>query len=313
MTANIRTIPIELLFRILQYVSHCQNGRSTITSCLLVNREWRNVAHSLLYKDLVLLGGDQMDCFLACHDRQAVRFITRSLTLRPMQKEGGWNKASYERLDAQILLLARDVIAHMEALESFSLSTHPEEAKLKLWILKSTISTILKALPSTCVNLELFTRGGDEDKVKGVDGNPTHLCDDIRRLLPRMHHVRIDLSSVCEAMLGTWDLGGVFCPIKLACIQSLHIDCVGMGSRKRCDLGDNDRYTQHTPVSLWDSIIQGLQRAVEFQETDTGKFTVLGSAAPGDDLNKDSYPIKTRASTISKNAISTHHSIISQC
>ncbi|RSM13106.1 hypothetical protein CEP52_002098 [Fusarium oligoseptatum] len=286
MTANIRTIPVELLFRILQYVGHFQNG-STI-SCLLVNRAWHNITHSILYRDLVLLGGDQMDRFLACHDRQAIHSITRSLTLRPIQKVGGRNKASYQRLDTQILLLAKDVIAHMEALESFSLATHPREPKLKLWILKSTISTILKALPATCVNLELFTRGGDGDRIKGVGGDPTHLCEDIRRLLPRMHHVRIDLTSVCDAMLGTWDLGGVFCPIKLACIRSLHVDCVGMGGRTKCG-HHGDRYSYHTPRSLWDSIIQGLQHAVGLRETDTGEFTVLGSAPPGDDLNKDKY------------------------
>ncbi|WAO88720.1 F-box domain-containing protein [Fusarium falciforme] len=293
MTPHIRAIPAELLFKILRNVDHSHNGRSTITSCLLVNREWCDVAHSILYQDLVLLGGDQMDRFLACHDRRAIRSITRSLTLRPIQKDGEGNTPSYKRLDTQILLLARDVIAHMEALESFSLTTHPREPKLKLWILRSTISTVLKALPASCVNLELATRGGDGDMVRGVDGDPTHLCEDIRRLLPRMHHVHIDLASVCDAMLGRWDSGDVFRPIKLACIRSLHIDCVGMDGRKQCDHrhdGDGDRYSyQHTPRSLWDSIIRGLQHAVGLQETETGEITVLGSAPRGDDFNKDRY------------------------
>ncbi|UPK89829.1 hypothetical protein LCI18_000764 [Fusarium solani-melongenae] len=283
-------IPAELLFKILQNVDHSHNGRSAITSCLLVNREWRDVAHSILYQDVVLLGGDQMNRFLACHDRRAIRSITRSLTLRPIQKDGEWNTASYRRLDTQILLLAREVIAHMEALESFSLTTHPREPKLKLWILRSTISTVLKALPASCVNLELATRGGDGDSVRGVDGGPAHLCEDIRRLLPRMQHVHIDLASICNTMLGMWDSGDVFRPTKLTYIRSLHIDCVGMDERKQCGHhhdGDSDRYSyQH---SLWDSIIRGLQQAVGLQETNTGEITVLGSAPRGDDFNKDIY------------------------
>lgn len=284
MATAIRAIPAELLFRILRIVGQSQNGRSTITSCLLVNREWRDVALSILYKHLVLLRSDQMDRFLACHDGWAVRSITRSLTLRPSQKD-----CSYQQLDARILLLASKVIAHMETLESFCLTTHPEAPQGQLAILRSTISTVLKALPESCVNLELATRGGEGDTVGGVEGVPTHLCEDIRGLLPRMHHVHIDLASVCDGMLGTWDPGHVFRPVGLACIQSLHIDCVGMNGKKQCD-HDYDRSSRHqTPASLWNSIIRGLQHAVGSQETDTAEITVLGSAPAGDDWNKDVY------------------------
>lgn len=292
MTVDIRALPAELLFKILRNVSDSQDGSSGITSCLLVNREWHDVVRSILYRDLVILGGDQIDRFLACHDRRAIRSITRSLTYRPRQKIGpSWNKAQYQRLDAQILLLARSVIAHMEALTSFSMTTHPEEHEFRLWILRSTVSTILKALPASCVNLELATLGGDGDRAKGVQGEPTHLCEDIRRLLPRMHHVRINLACLCDAMLGTWDSGDVFRPINLACIRSLRVDCVGRFGTKLCGQDHND-YTHrhwHTPRPFWNSIIRGLQSAVDSQETDTGEVTVLGSARGGDDFNKDTY------------------------
>ncbi|EEU39738.1 uncharacterized protein NECHADRAFT_79535 [Fusarium vanettenii 77-13-4] len=235
-----------------------------------------------------------MDRFLACHDRRAIRSITRSVTLRPSQKEGGFNTVSHKRLNTRILLLARDVIAHMEALQSFSLTTHPAEPKLMLWILRSTISTVLKALPASCVNLELVTRGGDGTRIGGNAGDPTHLCEEIRRLLPRMHHVHIDLASICDAMLGMWDSGHVFRPIKLACIRRLHINCVSMDGRKRCGGhhhdGDGDWYSGHRPPkSLWDSIIRGLQHVVELQDIDTGEITVLGSVPSGNDFNKDRY------------------------
>ncbi|KAI8721266.1 hypothetical protein NCS52_00573800 [Fusarium sp. LHS14.1] len=67
-----------------------------------------------------------------------------------------------------------------------------------------------------------------------------------------------------------------------------------MNGRKRCgghhrDDKGNPYSGHHPPKSLWDSIIRGLQHAVEFQDTDTGEITVLGSVPRGDDFNKDRY------------------------
>ncbi|KAJ4130231.1 hypothetical protein NW768_007214 [Fusarium equiseti] len=57
--------------------------------------------------------------------------------------------------------------------------------------------------------------------------NTTHVCEDLRRLLPRMEHVHFDLEPLCDAMLGTWDAGESFNPISLAQVRSLHMTCAG--------------------------------------------------------------------------------------
>ncbi|KAM5353969.1 hypothetical protein ACJ41O_000619 [Fusarium nematophilum] len=284
MASATRALPAELVLQVLQNVGHSENGRSTITSCLLVSRDWRDAALSVLYRDLVLrCGSDRMDRFLTSHDGRAVRHITRSLTLVLRL-----SNTSYKRANTQVLRLARDAIAHMAELESFSLAQHHRGPGLP--IIRSTISTVLKALPASCVNLELATGNGDADQLPGIDSDPTpaHLCEDLRRLLPRMHHVHINLGSVCDAMLGAWEDGSgqVFRPISLPHIQSLHVDCTGIRKRRVCDNG----HPQHPPASLWDSIIRGLQLVVGLQETATAaEITVLGSSPRSGDFRHDIY------------------------
>lgn len=62
-------------------------------------------------------------------------------------------------------------------------------------IRRATIIALLEAMPVTCTNLELDTHGQDHrDQDKKA-----HVCDAVRTLLPRMHHVRIRIGAICSA------------------------------------------------------------------------------------------------------------------
>ncbi|KAJ4247114.1 hypothetical protein NW762_013252 [Fusarium torreyae] len=170
----------------------------------------------------------------------------------------------------------------MAKLKSFSLAQHYQDPSLS--ILRSTISTVLEALPASCANLELAVGGAGADEIEGIDGHPTHLCENIRRLLPRMYHVHINLECLCDAMLGTWDPNQIFHPISLPKLRSLHVDCADYLGRREC----RDEY-HHTPERTWRSIIRGLQHVVDLRETGTPEVTVLGSSPAGRHPQQDIY------------------------
>ncbi|KAF5240614.1 hypothetical protein FANTH_9502 [Fusarium anthophilum] len=265
--ANI--LPHELLTKVFENISSCDSQKSTVHSCLLVNKEWHDVTLRLLYKDLVFFVSPRLDLFNACHDRWAVTALTRSLTLYINCPPGGFDHDTHD----PFLQLATAIIPHMNNLRSFSLARHHRDAFC--YIQKSIVSAILRSIPSSCTGLELDLGTSDNINYDLNEPEP-HLCEDLRTMLPRMQHVHIDMSSLCDAMFGTWDSDDCFHPIALPNIQSLHVDCVGMQHKTPCP--ERHRQDQWSP---WKSIITALQRVVELPNTAAdADITVLGSVAP---------------------------------
>ncbi|WKT47169.1 hypothetical protein QSH57_012074 [Fusarium oxysporum f. sp. vasinfectum] len=262
--ANI--LPSELLTKVFENISPCDNPRPTVHSCLVVNKEWYDVALRLLYKDLVFFFGPQLDFFIACHDRWAVSSLTRSLSIyinRPPETPGGF----YSDTQHSFLQLAADVIPRMNNLRSLSLARHHRVPAC--FIKKPIISAILRSIPPSCTSLELAL--GTSDMID-IGGPEIHLCEDLRPLLRRMQHVHTDMSSLCDAMFGTWDSDDCFHPIVLPNLQSLHVPCVGIKNKTLCP----ERH-QQDQGSLWKSIITALQLVVELPDTADADITVLGS------------------------------------
>ena len=69
------------------------------------------------------------------------------------------------------------------------------------WMRSETLARILEYLPQSCTALELDTRGRDDDPVCGFFsiGASVHLCTSIRRVLPRLTHLRLRLGSICSS------------------------------------------------------------------------------------------------------------------
>ncbi|CAF9904480.1 MAG: hypothetical protein ALECFALPRED_008575 [Alectoria fallacina] len=79
---------------------------------------------------------------------------------------------------------------------TFSLIVSTKIYARGFWILRSTIATIIKALPEeACVNVEVDTKDYDEPAPR-----PVHLCDDLRAILPRLQLLRLCLAMMCPAV-----------------------------------------------------------------------------------------------------------------
>ncbi|EEU43359.1 uncharacterized protein NECHADRAFT_101077 [Fusarium vanettenii 77-13-4] len=275
MSGIIPALPPEVLVQIIRDAYSSEDAKSTIFSCLLVSRAWWDMALPVLYNDLILAGSDQMERFLTSHNDSAVRSITRSLTLY-LREDGGPSQELQERVDTTVYRLAQEAIPNMAALQSFSLTT--DRRDFKLGIHRATISDVLIALPESCVNLELDTEGKDEDSFwlastsrSRLDG-VTHVCDDIRDMLPRMHNVRIDLKSMCSDMVGWRTRGRPFHPISLPNIRHLLIETTGIGARPSCP---SSAPRDH---SSWRQISLALKHVAGLPETAPGELAVLGAA-----------------------------------
>ncbi|KAF4501069.1 hypothetical protein FAGAP_2731 [Fusarium agapanthi] len=275
------TLPPEVLTKVFENNSPCDNRRSIVHSCLLVNKAWHDVALHLLYKDLVFFVGPQLDLFIACHDRWAVSALTRSLTLymnRPPETPGGFYCDTHDAF----LQLAMAVIPRMNNLRSFSLARHHRDPFCFIQV--PIISAILRRIPSSCTSLELAL--GTSDNINhDMYGPKPHLCEDLRPLLPRMQHVHIDMSCLCDTLFGTWYSDGCFHPVALPNIQRLHVPCVGMQHKTPCP----ERH-QQDEGSVWKSIVTALQRVVELPDTAAdGDITVLGSVTPLSSYKRNIY------------------------
>ncbi|KAH7198401.1 uncharacterized protein B0J16DRAFT_330330 [Fusarium flagelliforme] len=271
MAITISALPTEILDKVIHLVVDGENLRSAIIPCLFVNRKWKDVSLAILYGDLVLFCGTPLSRFLACHDRQAIANLTRSFTFYLSQAEAP-DSSTYDQVLLSTRQLIEDVIPLMNSLKSFSLKR--QHRLRNVWTTKSTISLLLNSLPVSCTSLELDAIPHDGD-------NPTHVCEDLRRLLPRMEHIHVDLEPICDAMLGTWDVDETFHPISLPQMQSLHISCAGndiSGIR-----GCVERHQEARPLSVSHSMVQALQQVMELQDTASSEVTILGSSPRGHD------------------------------
>ncbi|KAF2633659.1 hypothetical protein BU25DRAFT_444346 [Macroventuria anomochaeta] len=83
----------------------------------------------------------------------------------------------------------------MDKLVSFSLLLEPDSIFANP---RSTLTELINALPFSCPSLELDTKGHDCHW-----GSSSHACTAIRRIMPRMQHVRLQLGAMCPSMFRT--------------------------------------------------------------------------------------------------------------
>lgn len=286
MTVTISALPVEIFDEVIYYAG--KKSKPAIFSCLLVNKSWRDAALPIIYKNLALSCGQSLDCFIACQNQQALT-LTQTLTLylNHDDRSDTLEKAKKDKTELLITELA-NVIPSMINLKSFSLIRHHRTIRdpLEPWwegeiykTKRSTMSSLLKSLPQSCISLELAV--GDTNG-SSPNTDPTHLCEDLRRLLPRMQHVHINLNPVCDAILGTWDKDKAFHPISLPHLRHLHLDCIEKD--QRIDLH------QPRPLTTWRSLIHGLQQLAMLSETpDSAEMTVLGVSPSGGNSDTSIY------------------------
>ena len=86
------------------------------------------------------------------------------------------------------------ILPGLNSLDSFSLLVR--RGRNNFWIPRPLIGTLLSRLPATCTSIEIDTFGSDR-----AEPGTLHLCETIRDILPRLHHLRLDLSTLCAKTL----------------------------------------------------------------------------------------------------------------
>lgn len=213
-----------------------------------------------------------------------------------------------ERVNTQLeqaLLRLAEAIPALKTLQSFSLTVSPEGQRgYHLDISQPALAAILKALPQSCVNLDFDTDGLDH--TNGF-GEPVHLCDSIRAILPRMRHVRLHLRSMCATLVGTISDGNnELTPVPLPELRTLLIVCKQTyANAPVCCVGVPTQTPASTRyVDPWDSVTSGLERLAHAGETLNRlrrdvKLLALTSTSP-DDSDKSVYLTIIKAAIMSR-------------
>ena len=226
MGPQIAKLAPELLSTIIRILKRTTT-RQEVTSLLLVCKTWLEVGQPVVWAS-VSLSNRSLETFVAAVESSDsvcthIRVLSLHLnTIWPEQKDygplretpRGWPNGANPKTAEQWNCLDR-LAALMESsilgLRSFSLRidklpqggrrgehhSSPQGA----WMRSETLARILECLPQSCTALELDTRGRDDGPVCGFfsTGASVHLCTSIRRVLPRLTHLRLRLGSICSS------------------------------------------------------------------------------------------------------------------
>lgn len=210
MTSHIDRLPPEILLDILRRVrnSSTKSELPKFAALQTVGCQWYDLVGSVLWIDIVL-NNDTLPLFLSkehAPDYAAIRSLTiRVRTIDPhieeLVRNGGIvDPGSFTDVPAgsfwENMRQLIDVLPKMARLKSFSLVFHDFPVVESGWFRSDETCRLLESLPKSCVAIEVDTNG--------LDGwvKPTHhICQTIRKILPRMKHVRLKLGSLCKCIL----------------------------------------------------------------------------------------------------------------
>lgn len=311
-------LPNELLSSILLQVK-LDSSASSFLPCLLCCKTWYGVALPLLYHD-VHLNNSTLEPFVK-HFKVSTGSFVRSLTLcvdpvepelqpdaphpyafvedeEEMRRVGSQGS---QRLWSHLRDIATQV-TQMAGLVSFSLHTSPEPNKVGFWLPRPAIAAIIQALPQSCVNLEIDTRGRDSS-----EPGSAHLCAAIRATLPRVQNLRLRLSTMCPAIFGAdFDSSAPakffssFQPLATSTLETVLINCVPgniFGSRAGiCGPSQESLYndwTEPEPQAYF-AFVDCLRLGVERLCYPVAKRVSVIMALPHDNADQAIYPALLR-------------------
>lgn len=90
----------------------------------------------------------------------------------------------------QLLEELGSALPFLGRLQIFSLQVM--SGRNRFWIPRPLLSTLLSKLPVNCTSVEIDTFGSDRAKP-----GTSHLCETIRNTLPKLEHLRLNLSTLC--------------------------------------------------------------------------------------------------------------------
>ncbi|KAJ8070644.1 hypothetical protein OCU04_001015 [Sclerotinia nivalis] len=109
-----------------------------------------------------------------------------------------------------------ELLPDFSNLATFSLNV-VSKGKNGFWIPRPLIASLIIALPQTCVAVQIDTQGQDLAEPKSA-----HLCNAIRTILPRLQHLRLRLSTICNSLFQAEAE-----TIRAPSLETLLINCLG--------------------------------------------------------------------------------------
>lgn len=225
-TRNISTLPGEVRILILKQCAAISDDRLLLRE-KLVCREWYTIAASIAYRRINLLK-HEISPFLEAFQSAShvpIHFLTTTI--------GGISSSMSkveddDRLDDALLKLT-GFLPRLRCMNTFSLKAEPQPTlSRRNTIRRDMLAEVIDYLPPSCVNLEIDTGFADENS---EDTKP-HICHSLRKILPRMCHVRVRIQAMCSEMFGVGKIYGnstrrSFEPLSLPNLRSLVVNCRG--------------------------------------------------------------------------------------
>ncbi|KAI1396021.1 hypothetical protein F4819DRAFT_476660 [Hypoxylon fuscum] len=295
MATSIQSLSPELLIKILSCTKTSPTGSSDLLPCLTVCKLWYRLAVLVLYRNVVLVNTN-IELFAATFDFQKTAFV-RSLTLNlteplvlrdeDLDTFGDRDRDPGKELERPLLRLTR-MLGKLSNLQSFSLYViEATSTYYGLDIRAFYITRLINALPPSCVNLEIDSNGHDRSahfaprfvaRFRGPPGEErAHICESIRLVLPRMHHVRIRLCRICPTLLDVFLTPNKDNPTpeNTSCLRTLLINCettTGVCTERRSWY--SDRLYRSIMLRLWRQMTSALEKFVDTPGTCSPSTTV---------------------------------------
>jgi hypothetical protein len=220
---EISHLPEELIALILRHVENTESS-SQFWTCLMTCRQWHRIGLGLRPLDLSMRATVESkvrrqeleyeapdmkiniatDLYLNCFSKLFLSEL-RSLTLHVVHARIAAPFRAIQGADWPRSLT--DTFNTMRKLSTFSLKFADDG-----WdfpdlnvpaVAQSTLASLVAALPETVISLEIDTMGTDLPPSDGIlDDDPSkHLCYQIQKIFGRLHHLRLRVGHVCEALI----------------------------------------------------------------------------------------------------------------
>lgn len=187
--------------------------------------------------------------------------------------------------------LAGHIQNHMKSLISFSLrinkfppggmapehSNEPRGAYIRTY----TLGCLLRALPESCVDVELDTRGRDDEEYAICGTQPRtseHLCPVLRNLLHRLRHLRLRLRTLCSELFFADNGRGNHNVTKASRLQSFAINLNSAPNSLGADVcGSRESKVNSRSPDVYGENPQGRLRKALLRAEDEGAFPLAKS------------------------------------
>ena len=197
MAFRIKDLPAELFIHVLKKLLECSSS-DIFLRCIQCCRHWYETGIPILYENIIFKldnrSPSRIERFLSqCANLERIRSITFDVDSNSIL---AW-PATIKHLTP----FSKRIMPRMSFLTTFSLVITGEHRRI-CGVYPKFLTRILRALPTTVVNLELDTLGLDlVFRTRAQIEANNHICATVGAIIPRLHHLRLRISTLCPRLL----------------------------------------------------------------------------------------------------------------